>query len=80
MRKKLAWKTLLNNYNEYIWLIGLLHDIIEDWWIILQDILDLWYSQSVVFFVFVCSHDDIIKKKSERWEDMIDKIKYKKFS
>lgn len=61
-------------YNKDICIAWLLHDILEDSVITENDLIDLWYNDTIIWLVKACTHDKSIKNSFEKWKHMMDKI------
>lgn len=63
-----------NGYPEHIQVAWLLHDIIEDWWMTLEELKSLGYSDEILHLVEYATYDEDIVGSYDRRETMLQKI------
>ena len=61
-------------YPERVVIAGLLHDIVEDGGVSLQELVEFGFSEQVVHLVDLCSHDEAGENKDARWVKMIARL------
>lgn len=61
-------------YADEVCLAGLLHDIVEDGGVSLNDLIQMGFSARVVELVSLCTHDASIKNRDARWVKMMARL------
>lgn len=63
-----------HGFDDEVQLAGLLHDIVEDGGVSLDELREFWYSDRVVHLVDLSSHDESIRGSLERWIAMLERM------
>lgn len=61
-------------FDEDTQMAGLLHDIIEDGWMTLEELKNLWYSNNTLNLIDLSTHDVLLQWSFERWQKMLDRL------
>ena len=61
-------------YSDEVCLAGLLHDIVEDGGVSLNDLSEMGFSERIVELVSLCTHNGSIKNRDARWVKMIARL------
>ncbi len=57
-----------------LFLAALLHDIVEDGKTSFEELVELGFSRRTIELVYLCTHDEKIENKTERWTLMIARL------
>ena len=63
-----------HGFNEDTQIAWLLHDIIEDGWMALEQLRELGYSEDILHLVDLSTHDSLVEDKFERWQKMLARL------
>lgn len=61
-------------YSDEVCLAGLLHDIVEDGGVSLNDLSEMGFPDRVVELVSLCTHDASIRNRDARWVKMVARL------
>lgn len=63
-----------HGFDENTQMAWLLHDIIEDGWMSLEELRELGYSDNILRLVDLSTHDSLVEDKFERWQKMLARL------
>ena len=63
-----------HGFNEDVQMAGLLHDIIEDGEMTLEELRELEYSDIILHLVDLSTHDMIVDGSFEKWKKMLQRL------